>query len=257
MFARLGATVAYLDLPTSLTLPIWKEARAGRELRAARDLAPPTPAATPQDVLVVGGFLDDGSAVRPLAARLRGAGHRVTVAAIGRNIACTEVMAARLERALDDAVAAAGGPVVLVGHSRGGTLSRVLAVRRPADVAGVVCAGSPLADPHASTIVLKLVKLAMSALSHLGVDGLFRDCGFGACCETFFDDLAAPFPEQVPLVSLLSRSDGIVAAHAPRDPAAEVVELDTTHVGLVSSPDGMAAVESALARVATRSALGA
>jgi triacylglycerol lipase len=246
MWSGLAARLDYLDLPSSLRLPVWKEARAGHESRATRCLPPPEPTPHPRDIVLVPGFLDDGRGVRPLAARLEAAGHRPRLADIGRNIACAEVMAGRLAEALQQTVDDVGGPVVLIGHSRGGTLSRAVTVRHPDLVAGLITAGSPLADPHAIALLLKLIRLGLSTLSHLGVDGLVRNCGFGDCCVDLYRDVAAPFPDSIPFTSVLSLSDGLVAPHAPRDPHATIVELDTTHMGVVGSPDGFAAIMTAL-----------
>ncbi|MBS27991.1 MAG: poly-beta-hydroxybutyrate polymerase [Alphaproteobacteria bacterium] len=48
-----------------------------------------------------------------------------------------------LDQALDAAVAAAGGPVPLVGYCMGGLLTLALAARRPSDISGLVLLATP------------------------------------------------------------------------------------------------------------------
>jgi pimeloyl-ACP methyl ester carboxylesterase len=60
----------------------------------------------------------------------------------------TDYIAGRLDRALDAAVAAAGGPVLVLGYCMGGLLALALAQRRPAAVAGLALLATPW-DFHA------------------------------------------------------------------------------------------------------------
>lgn len=247
LLAELASAWRYLDLPASATVPIWNERRALGEALASRRLPPPEAAAQPLDILVVHGFLDDGRNTRGLIARLAAAGHRVHPARIGRNVDCGAKMLQRLIDELQLAVERAGGPVVLIGHSRGGTLSRAAAVRHPDLVRGVITLGSPLAEPHNITLLLKLIKLGMRELSALGVSGLMGRCHDGECCRDYLADVTGPFPTQVPLVSIYSPTDGMVGATAPQDPAARLVEVDSTHAGMTFSPAAVAAIDEALA----------
>lgn len=242
--------LGYLDLPHSLTVPIWREGRIVREAMAMRRMPPPDAAASPLTVVVVPGFLDDGASVEALAHRLEQAGHDVHRATIGRNVDCTEQMAQRLERRVDDVVTTAGDRVVLLGHSRGGTVSKVVATRRPDLVHAVVTVGSPVASPNDVTIVLRLVKLGMRRLSKLGVHGLLEDCLFGHCCDRFHEDLAAPVAPDVEFVSIASSTDGMVATAASRHPDARFVTVDATHTGLVLAPPALRAIEDVLAHLA-------
>lgn len=250
MLDLLASSWHYLDLPHSLTVPVWREVRVAAEAAAARRLPPPEPTDRPLDVLVVHGFLDDGQATEPLIGRLRAAGHRVRHADIGRNVACGEVMLGRLLTRLEAAADDAGGPVVLIGHSRGGSLSRAAAVRRPDLVAGLITLGSPLSRPDDITVVLKAVKLGMRGLTRLGVPGLMGECvADGACCADYHRDLTGPFPDGIPFVSIYSPTDGFVAADAPYDEAAQMVAIDVTHGGLTFAPAAVEAIESALTRL--------
>ncbi len=254
----LRAIIDYLDVPNSAKIPLALELRAPVEVLAARRAPEPTfTTATPQVILVVPGFLDDGRGVEGLIEHLRKIGHTVHLADVGRNVDCGERMAERLERELERVSSEADTKVTLVGHSRGGSLSRAVAVRRPELVRTVVALGSPLSEPHGITLALKVVKLGMWGLSRVGVPGLIGDCAFGDCCSAYHQDLTGPFPADVHLVSLRSTLDGFVSPTASLDPAAEVIDLTVTHIGLAAAPSALRAITEVLDRTAQRQTVAA
>jgi pimeloyl-ACP methyl ester carboxylesterase len=126
----------------------------------------------------------------------------------------------------------------VVGQSRGGTFARVLAVRRPDLVRGIVTLGSPHVDPLAVHPAVWVPAAAIAALGSIGVPGIAsHTCVLGSCCEQFVGDLRAEFPTKVRFVAVYSRSDGIVDWRACLDPAAEQIEVDASHCGMaVSAP---------------------
>ena len=143
--------------------------------------------------------------------------------------------------------------VAIIGQSRGGNFARVLAVRRPDLVSGIVALGSPQLDPLAVHPLVRAPVLAVGALGTLGVPGLFRhSCRNGHCCECFWRDMEADFPSGVGYVSIYSRSDGIVDWHACLDPAAEHVEIQASHCGMAVSAQAYRTVAEALARFRRR-----
>jgi polyhydroxyalkanoate synthase len=64
------------------------------------------------------------------------------------SLTLTDIVAGRMERALEAAVALQGGPVGLLGYCMGGTLAAALAARRPAAIAALVAMAAPW-DFHA------------------------------------------------------------------------------------------------------------
>src|SRR5262245_40102284 len=82
-------------------------------------------------VVLVPGFLTGDWSLVPFARELRRAGFPTVRSGITWNTGCTEAMVDLLERRLERTVATLGRPVALVGQSRGGTLSRMVAARRP------------------------------------------------------------------------------------------------------------------------------
>ena len=86
---------------------------------------------------------------------------------------------------------------------------------------GVVALGSPQVDPLAVHPLVRLQVEAVGRLGSLGAPGLFkRSCIDGDCCSSFWQDLAQPLPRGVSLVSVYSKSDGIVDWHSCLDPHA-------------------------------------
>ena len=90
-----------------------------------------------------------------------------------RDFTLTDVILRRLEPALDAALAAAKGPVGLLGYCMGGTLAAALAARRPDDIAGVAFMAAPWdfhADaPHQAEIGRMAAAASLAVVASLGV----------------------------------------------------------------------------------------
>ena len=74
---------------------------------------------------------------------LRENGYRTRRAGIRANVGCSEDYLQRLEQRLEELAEQTGQRVAIIGQSRGGIFARVLGVRRPDLVSGVVTLGSP------------------------------------------------------------------------------------------------------------------
>jgi pimeloyl-ACP methyl ester carboxylesterase len=184
-------------------------------------------------VLLIPGFLaGDGSLAR-LAGWLRLGGFRTYRSGIVVNAACMERLVERLEARLSSVVERTGRRAVVLGQSRGGTLGRVLAVRRPDLVDALVTLGSPTRDQLAVHRAAWVSIGAVALLGTIGMPGCFSvACQTGACCARARDELCGPFPSSCRYLSLYSRSDEVVRWQACLDPAAETIEVDTTHLGM-------------------------
>ncbi len=137
---------------------------------------------------------------------------------------------------------------MIVGQSRGGNIAKVLGCERPELVCGVVGLGSPQLDPLAVHPLVRLQVQAVSRLGSLGAPGLFkRSCLDGECCAAFWEQLAAPMPRGVGLVSVYSKSDGVVDWRSCLDPHADsLVEIGASHCGMAVSAAAWRAVGDAL-----------
>lgn len=214
--------------------------RGGRTRIAAEWLStadparwPDPPAGDGRPVLLIPGFLANDGTLSRMAAWLRSGGFRTYRSGIVLNTACMEPLVDRLEARLNSVVERTGRQAVLVGQSRGGTLGRVLAVRRPELVEQLVTLGSPNRDQLAVRPGVWVGIGAVGLLGTLGIPGCFSiTCRAGGCCARARAELRGPFPSSCRYIAVYSKSDEIVKWEACLDPAAEAIEVDTTHVGM-------------------------
>ncbi|SES21558.1 Alpha/beta hydrolase family protein [Lentzea xinjiangensis] len=179
---------------------------------------------------------------------LRDRGYVPASAGVGFNVGCTSKLVDRVERRLEEHAEATGGPVVLLGQSRGGGLARLAAIRRPDLVSGLVMLGSPLLDPLGAHPHVLLAAKALARLSALGIPGLMDvECFEGDCYEVNVRAATAPLPDGLPAVSVYSKADGIVPWRLSLDPWAECVEVHSTHTGMGLDPDVYLALRPRLA----------
>ena len=112
----------------------------------------------------------------------------------------------------------------------------------------MVALGSPHVSPLAVHPLVRLQVEAVSRLGSLGAPGLFKRSGLeGDCCASFWRELAEPLPDDVQLVSVYSKSDGIVDWRSCLDPhATRLVEIRASHCGMAVSRAAWRAVAAAL-----------
>jgi triacylglycerol lipase len=235
----------------SLQIPIWRESRFGLELaKLRRDpvlQGEGVPRGDGAPVLLIPGFLAGDPSLRTMALWLRRIGYRPCRARMRINVDCTTRAVDRLEEELEALVAEHGRPALIVGQSRGGAMARLLAVRRPDLVTGIVTLGSPLVDQFAVHPLVRLHVTLVGLLGTVGIPGLFNyGCGYGECCERSRAQALAEFPAGVGFVSIYSRNDGIVDWHSCLDPAAEHVEVNASHIGMSVNGDAYREVGKAL-----------
>ncbi|MBA2579652.1 MAG: alpha/beta hydrolase [Thermoleophilaceae bacterium] len=220
-----------------LLLPIWLEGRAGLELAELMS-SPLFYGASVRDgggspVLLVPGFLLGDDSLGLMTSWLRRTGYRTESSGLVYNVDCSEASVRRVADRVERLAERAGRRVAIVGQSRGGLYARVLAVRRPDLVAGIVTLGSPVMVPAAVHPVMVAQAAAIASLGLFQAPGVLSwQCVDGACCRSFWADLAAPFPDTVGYESIYSRTDGIVDWHACLDPAAAHREVDSSHYGM-------------------------
>jgi triacylglycerol lipase len=232
--------------------PVWNEGFAGLEAAALlrsevwRD---PGLDGGGRGILLVPGFIAGDRTLGVMTQWLRRAGYHTRSAGLRMNVDCAGEILRRLEARLDDLCQRRGAAVVL-GQSRGGSLARALAARRPDQVAGLITLGSPMLDPLAVGPLTLLSVRAVSALGALGIPGILsRRCLDGDCCAAFREGLETDWRADIPYVSIYSRRDGIVDWHACLDPAAQTVEVDASHCGMAAHAGTYEAIARALRAV--------
>jgi pimeloyl-ACP methyl ester carboxylesterase len=219
---RESVFVALLGIPRLLRHRVWRPAdpEEGRGL----------------GVLLVPGFGCGDRSLALTAAWLRNRGYRPAGARIGLSVGCPRVLVGRLEQRLAQHADATGGRVLLFGQSWGGALCRLVAVRRPDLVHGLVMLASPVLDPLGAHPNVVRVARTLARLSAAGLPGLLdRDCLAGPCFTGHMRALAMPL--RVPAIAVHSPDDRIAPPRLCRDPYAEHVEVRTSHTGMAFAPD--------------------
>jgi pimeloyl-ACP methyl ester carboxylesterase len=188
-------------------------------------------------VILVPGFASGDLSLAMLARHLRRGGHRTFRSEIGANVGCTDAMVQRLLRRVDRVAADEERRVALVGHSRGGMIVKLAAQRRPDLVAGIVVLTAPVTG---TLSVAAHVRKQLELLFRLHLRGwtkiIAQDCVTGECAARIAAELEAPFPPGVAYTSVYSRHDAIIDWHTCLDPAAELIEVTSSHSGMGTDP---------------------
>ncbi len=229
-----------------LARPFWRETRAPFERRALHRSplwrGEGVPEGHGRPILIIPGFMAGTHKAQPLRHVLEAAGWHPLVADVGRNAGPAYHAVESAELGLEALVEATGHPVTVIGHSRGGQFSRILAVRHPHLVERVITIGAPLRTKYPPFVVIKVPAETL--------DRVWRSGAFGVIApereQAVDDDRYRPFPESVELVSIYSRDDGIVDWRYCFDPSARMVEISASHLGLINSIAGIAAIAEAL-----------
>jgi hypothetical protein len=240
---------------------MWREARIGIETAALlRDpvfRGDGVADGRGRPVLLVPGFMAGDDSLALMTRWLRRTGHHTSRAGMRFNVGCSGAGVERLERRLESLVQRQGKRAAIIGQSRGGSFAKVLAVRRPDLVGGIVTLGSPTCDPLNVHPLVRTGVRAVAALGWLGAPGLFtRSCLDGDCCQEFWELHERSLPRGVGFVSIYSRTDGIVDWRSCLDPAARHVEIRSSHIGMAVHPDGYRAIAAALESFRSRDRAG-
>ena len=174
-----------------------------------------------------------------LASVLRRRGHTVAIAPLGLNVDCGEATVERVIAHLD-------APTTLIGHSRGGQLAVVAAVRSGELVETLVTVGTPWSIGPPPMPGVDVAARAIRALQRRGVSVMSSiDCATDGCCDRFRAELMEKPAAR--WVALWSSNDRIAGADGvPPDRADAVVDVGGSHLGLITTNRGVGAVINAL-----------
>ncbi len=163
-------------------------------------------------------------------------GYRAEGWGLGRNLGAKtvgtdgDVLIARVA-----ALAAASGPVTLIGVSLGGIMARLVAHERPDLVREVVTVSSPFAGSGRATNVWR----AFEWVTGERLD----DPGVLARSARIADALP------VPATAIWSESDGLVAGSICHDAACRAIEVRSSHLGVQMKPEVLLAIADVLAGI--------
>ena len=244
-WAPRGLPGALKSLPGAVARVASESRFAGEIAQFEMNVLCPAPAKTwiDRQVLVVPGFGFGDISTIPLQVALRKAGFRVVRSQIVANIRCSDRAVDRLAQVAADAVADDHGQrLMVVGHSRGGTLARGLAAEHPELVSTVVALASPLNDEFAFYEIPKPMVEVLRAVHYRDPELKDRQCATRNCTCPYMLASHRPFPDDVDLISYFTTSDGIVDWRSCVVPGAENVEVPGTHLGMGMRPDTLNAV---------------
>jgi triacylglycerol lipase len=187
-------------------------------------------------VLTIPGFLAGDASLMALNDWLRRIGYAPARSGIAVNVDCSNAAVDRLEHKVEALASRTGGPVALIGHSRGGHFVKALARRRPELVASAVSVGAALDTPFDISLPTKAAIAAVRAVHHrVSETSASHGCLTDTCTCRFAQDFVAEFPAEVPLTSIYSRGDGVVWWEACVVPYARCIEVSGSHVGLATN----------------------
>jgi pimeloyl-ACP methyl ester carboxylesterase len=93
-------------------------------------------------VLVLPGLFGNDWYLQPMRSWLNRIGYRAAPSTLPVNAGCPERLTRAVEASLERRVRRTGGPVAIIGHSRGGILARTIAARIGEDASHLILLGS-------------------------------------------------------------------------------------------------------------------
>jgi pimeloyl-ACP methyl ester carboxylesterase len=187
-----------------------------------------------RSVIILPGLLNSDRSNFVMRRFLQRLGYEAQGWGFGRNLGARTV-GADAERLIAriEALAAARGPVTLVGISLGGIIARLVAHRRPELIHEVITISAPFAGPGKATNVWRMFEWATG--ERLEDPAVIARSAI----------VALPLP--VPTTAIWSLSDGLVAGTMCRDPHGRAIEIRSSHLGVQIRPDVLLAVANTLA----------
>ena len=205
--------------------------------RTPASSASATPVRAVEPVVLVPGFMAGDSTLSLMSRHLRGLGYRTYRSTMHANVGCTQQASCTLERRIEAIAIKRDRKVSIVGHSLGGLLARGIAARRPDLVDGIITMGSPILAPGAIHPVLAFDLSVVVALRKAGLGNMMgADCTSGDCAKLSWEQSRESLDSGVAFTSIFSRRDGVIDWRGCLDPAAETVEVTTSHLGMAIDP---------------------
>ncbi len=236
--------------------PLWMEARVPLERRELRKsefwLGKGLPDGRGRPVLIIPGFMSGPNKAAPLAHVLRASGWEAMVADVGRNAGPAYHSVELARHGVESLAQRTGARVAVVGHSRGGQFGRVLAYRHPELVHRVVAVSAPLRTKYPPFFLVKVPAEALDRVWRAGIFGQVHPDRE----QSVDDDRYRSLPPGVDLISIYSRSDGIVDWRYSFDRQARMVEVTATHLGVMQSIAGITTIAAELDRPSMSIELG-
>lgn len=185
-----------------------------------------------QPVMLIPGFMGGDWTLFVLAGWLNRMGYRAYFSGIHWHVDCPNKTGEWLRWRLEHIITKTGKPVIVIGHSLGGTLARFLGANFPEKVNKIVALGSPL-DP-----TLRIPPLVLRAFQVLRPLRLLTDrpppaCGSARCACQFARTAFSPLPEGIGFTSIFTKQDRIVPWTMSVSHQGDNKEVSGGHIGLI------------------------
>lgn len=218
-------------------------------LHGPRSVARGLPDGGGRPVLVVPGFGFGDSATVPMQWALHVGGYHVVRSGMVANVRCSDRAVDQLARVAQRVVDGDDGRrLLVVGHSRGGMLARGLGARHPELVERVVSLGAPLNHEFAFYEIPQPFVEVLRVVHQTDPELRARRCATAECTCPYMEATRRPMPPEVNLVSIYTKTDGIVDWRACVVPGATNIEVGGTHLGMGLKPATLRIVLEQLAR---------
>lgn len=204
-------------------------------------------------VLLVPGMGCRAEVLAPFSRWLEWLGFRPVIVAPGDGVGCGEWSTTELVRSLRKLTDDGRDPAIVIAHSRGGQFARAAALRVPQTVDSLITLGTPTIGllTVRPALITKLVLLG--ALGSSGVGGVLGiGCWLGSCCRDLRRQRLTALPPHIRFVSVFSRQDGVVRWTKCLSPGARLLEVPSSHSGLLSSQAVFDTLEDELRTIAGR-----
>lgn len=161
-------------------------------------------------VILVPGFLASDFYLYDLYFWLRRIGYTPYLSNIGWNADCLNTLVNKLSTTIEQAHAATGKKVHLIGHSMGGVLSRSAAYQHTDLVASVVTMGSPFRGVKSHPFVLEMGEKIRRRIFIKHDENHPPYCYTGYCDCVAVESMQKVLPDTIKKTAIYSKTDGVV-----------------------------------------------
>ena len=193
-------------------------------------------------VVIIPGLFGSDFYLQPLNSWLRCLGYIPVRSTLAVNAGCMEEARTTVQAEIDRQRSGAARPIALIGHSRGGALAWAIAAQMQEQVSHLVMLGAPIPTFQRSAEAGEL-ELPLGQMSRILVHAAkfarrVSDpaCRFPVCECAYVNDARHPLNPATALLSIYGRDDLLVPEQA-RMRQGRIIEVPTSHVGLVYNPE--------------------
>ena len=193
-------------------------------------------------VAILPGLFGSDYYLQPLHNWLQCMGYTPIRSTLTLNAGCMDDSREAVQNEIDRQLNGSRRPIALIGHSRGGALAWAIAAGMQERVSHLVMLGSPIPD-YLRAVESREVNIGLAPMTRILLHAskfsrrmLDPDCEFPSCACTFLSDVERPLSPATSVLAIYGRHDLVVPEEA-RVTAGEMIEVPTSHVGLVYSPE--------------------